>query len=286
MWHFISEQISQSIQQDFICNDIREIHAGESHHTYRIAGDKKRFFVKTNQKIYLSNFEAEAEGLEHLRQTQLFRVPKVICSGIVSDHSFLVLEHLTMTEGEPSDWYGAGRALAEFHKNNNQQMYGWQDDNYIGLTQQCNRWAKKWNQFYAEQRIGFMLQLLYEKGFALADIDKVVEAVKSLFAGYNPQASMLHGDLWQGNLGFNHHQLVLFDPAFYFGDRETDLAMTELFGRFPESFYRGYQDVWPVDPDYEYRKPIYQLYHILNHALMFGGQYLESAKITLKNLDA
>ncbi len=286
MWHFISEQISQSIGQDFICDDIREIPGGDSHQTFKIASENRRFFVKTNEKIYLSNFEAESEGLDHLRQCQLFKVPQVICSGVVSDHSFLVLEHLTMTEGEPSDWYSAGQALATFHKSHSQQMYGWQDDNYLGLTQQCNRWAKKWNYFYAEQRIGYMLQLLHEKGLLLADIDKVTDTIKSLFAGYNPQASMLHGDLWHGNLGFNRHQLVLFDPAFYFGDRETDLAMTELFGRFPSSFYRGYNEVWPLEQDYQYRKPIYQLYHILNHALLFGGQYIETAKLTLRNLDS
>lgn len=286
MWHFISEQISQTTQRDFICNEIREIQGGNSHGTFKISGENKRFLVKTNKKIYLSNFEAEAEGLAHLSQSELIRTPKVICVGVVSDHSFLVMEYISMTEGTHTDWYKAGQALADMHKNFSQKMYGWQTDNFIGLTPQANQWTKKWSHFYAEQRIGLMLQLLYEKGIQLVDIDKAVEVIKNLFAGHNPKASMLHGDLWQGNLGFNHQQLVLFDPAFYFGDRESDMAMTELFGRFPDNFYHGYADVWPLDHEYQYRKPIYQLYHILNHALLFGGHYLDSAKLTLKNLDS
>jgi fructosamine-3-kinase len=285
MWHFISEQISNSIKQDFICDDIREVKAGDSHKAYKISDGKQRFFVKTNEKIHLSNFEAEREGLEHLSKTQLIKVPKVICSGLVSDHSFLALEHISMTQGNETTWFHFGQALAKLHTNFTQQMYGWQEDNFIGLTPQPNHWQKKWGCFFAEQRIGFMLQLLFEKGHKLANIDSVVKSVKSLLAGHNPTPSMLHGDLWQGNTGFHNNQPVLFDPAFYFGDRETDIAMSELFGRFPENFYRGYADVWPLETDYQYRKPIYQLYHVLNHALLFGGQYIDSAKITLNNLD-
>lgn len=286
MWHFISEQISNCIQQDFICDDIREVKAGDSHKAYKISDGKQRFFVKTNEKSHFSNFEAEREGLEHLNDTKLFKVPKVICSGVVSDHSFLVLEHIAMTQGDDQSWFHFGQTLAELHKTHSQKMYGWQEDNFIGLTPQSNLWQKKWSCFFAEQRIGFMLQLLSEKGHTLANIDTVVESIKSLLAGHNPTSSMLHGDLWQGNAGFYKNQPVLFDPAFHFGDRETDLAMTELFGRFPQRFYQGYADVWPLEADYEYRKPIYQLYHVLNHAVLFGGHYIDSAKITLKNLDS
>jgi fructosamine-3-kinase len=285
MWHFISERISECIQQDFICDDIREVKAGDSHKAYKISDGKQHFFVKINEKIHLTNFEVEVDGLEHLSNTQLFKVPNFICTGLVSNHSFLVLEYINMSQGNEQSWFHFGQTLAELHKTQTQQMYGWQEDNFIGLTPQSNLWQKKWSCFFAEQRIGFMLQLLSEKGLVLANIDTVVESIKSLLTGHNPKPSMLHGDLWQGNAGFHKNQPVLFDPAFYFGDRETDLAMTELFGRFPVQFYQGYADIWPLEVDYEYRKPIYQLYHVLNHALLFGGHYIESAKITLKNLD-
>lgn len=286
MWHFISEQISQQIGKDFICDDIREVSDGDSHKAYKISDGRLRFFIKVNSKSNLPNFEAESEGLQHLQKTDLFRIPKVICSGTVAEHSFLVLEHITMHEGSVESWHRFGERLAKLHKHQTQEMYGWQDDNYIGLTPQPNKWDKKWCRFFAEQRIGFMLQLLAEKGHDLANIDHAVDAVQSLLNGHNPDASMLHGDLWQGNTGFHKDQPVMFDPAFYFGDREAELAMTELFSKFPPAFYEAYESVWPVDKDYQFRKTIYQLYHILNHALLFGGQYIQSAQATLRNLDA
>lgn len=286
MWHFISEQISQSIEHDFICDDIREISSGDSHNAYKISDGKQRFFVKTNNRNQLANFKAESEGLEHLQQAELFKVPKVVCCGVAIDHSFLVLEHITMDSGSTCAWFDFGKNLAELHLKQTQEMYGWQDDNFIGLTIQPNHWDKKWSRFFAEQRIGFMLQLLHEKGYALADIDRTVESVKRLLHGHNPVSSMLHGDLWQGNTGFHKQQAVMFDPAFYYGDREAEIAMTELFSKFPPAFYQGYDQVWPLDTDYQYRKSVYQLYHVLNHALLFGGHYVESAKATLKTLDS
>lgn len=286
MWHFISEQISQQIGKDFICDDIRDVNSGDSHQAYKISDGRQRFFVKTNSKSTLANFEAEAEGLNHLQQAQLFRIPKVICLGTVGEHCFLVLEHITMTSGNAQNWYSFGEKLARLHQSQTQEMYGWQEDNYIGLTPQPNKWDKKWSRFFAEQRIGFMLQLLAEKGQNLADIDTVVDSVQNLLNGHTPTASMLHGDLWQGNTGFHKEQAVMFDPAFYFGDREADLAMTELFSKFPQAFYDGYESVWPIEEDYAYRKTVYQLYHLLNHALLFGGHYIQSAQATIKNLDA
>ncbi|MGJ8682269.1 fructosamine kinase family protein [Paraglaciecola sp.] len=286
MWHFISEQISQSINTDFICDDVRDIPEGDSHQTFRISDGKHRFFVKVNEKIQLTNFQAEAEGLEHLNKIELFKVPKVITHGVVSNHSFLVLEYIHMQQGDDKGWRNFGHLLATMHREHKQEMFGWQDDNYIGRTPQYNKWQKNWSQFYAEQRIGYQLQRLAEKGHQLANIEKVIESVKTLLGGHNPESSMLHGDLWQGNTGFFKNQAVLFDPAFHYGDRETDLAMTELFGRFPEEFYQGYNDNWPLSTDYQYRKPIYQLYHTLNHALLFEGHYLDSAKTMLKNLDS
>jgi fructosamine-3-kinase len=286
MWHFISEQISEQIGTDFICDDIRGITSGNSHQAYRISDGKHRFFVKINEKHLLENFEAEAEGLRHLYQSEIIRVPKIICLGTVSDHSFLVLEYINLSQGDGQSWQHFGQQLAELHRSQTQQMYGWQEDNFIGLTPQPNRWHKKWGQFFAEQRIGYMLQLLAEKGHKLVDIDLVVNSVSTLLAGHNPVSSMLHGDLWQGNCGFSKDKVVIFDPAFYYGDRETDIAMTELFSKFPPAFYVGYENEWPVDEDYQYRKNIYQLYHLLNHALLFEGNYLQSAKALLKNLDA
>ncbi|GAA0859209.1 fructosamine kinase family protein [Aliiglaciecola litoralis] len=286
MWHFISDQISQQIGEDFICDDIREGKPGDSHSTYRISDGKRRFFIKINDFEKIPQFEAEAQGLKHMQQADIFKVPEVICLGQIEDKSYLVLEYLTLLQGDEQEWFDFGDRLAQLHQSQTQEMYGWQEDNFIGLTPQPNRWSKKWSQFFAEQRIGFMLQLLAEKGHKLADIDRVVTSVHDLLAGHNPPSSMLHGDLWIGNTGFNKNRAVLFDPAFHYGDRETDLAMTELFNKFPNAFYQGYTQRWPISEHYQYRKTVYQLYHILNHALLFEGQYLKSAEAILKNLDS
>jgi fructosamine-3-kinase len=286
MWHYIGQQISQQIQQKFNCDEVRQVTSGDSHRAFTVSDGKQHFFIKINEKLHLANFNGEVEGLEHLTSTELFKIPKVICTGTVSDHSFLVLEYIQIESGTKDNWFQFGQNLAQLHKNHTQKMYGWQEDNFIGLTVQPNCWQNNWSVFFSEQRIGFILQLLLEKGHDLADIDRVVNTVKSLLKGHHPKASMLHGDLWQGNTGFHKGQPVLYDPAFYFGDRETDLAMSELFGRFPDPFYQGYSDKWPIDADYLFRKPVYQLYHVLNHALLFGGHYLNSARSTLKNLDS
>jgi fructosamine-3-kinase len=152
------------------------------------------------------------------------------------------------------------------------------------MTPQLNKVSDTWADFYAESRIGHMLHLLANQGIRFVDIDAAVEHIKALLKEHTPVSSMLHGDLWRGNVGFFKQQAVLFDPAFYFGDRETDIAMTELFGRFPTPFYTGYNNTWQLDAGYQKRKPLYQLYHILNHALMFGGHYMQSAKDTLMHL--
>ncbi|GAA6186311.1 MULTISPECIES: fructosamine kinase family protein [Alteromonadaceae] len=284
MWHFVSDQISQILNQEFICDDIREITEGDSHSAYRITDGHKRFFVKLNDEDKISNFSAEAEGLEHLAQANIIKVPKVICFGVCENKSYLVLEYLRLVAGNEKNWFDLGSKLATMHQTQTQKMYGWQEDNFIGLTPQPNRWSKKWAQFFAEQRIGYMLQLLAENGHHIAAIDDVVESVEKLLHGHNPPASMLHGDLWIGNTGFQHDSPVVFDPAFYFGDRETDIAMTELFNKFPVTFYQGYNSIWPLTEHYAYRKQVYQLYHILNHALLFGGNYLQTAKSLLRNM--
>jgi fructosamine-3-kinase len=285
MWHFISEQIGLQLDSDFICSDIRNLAGGHTHQAFKITGGRRRFFVKINQHQNIQMFHSEAEGLNHLRVTGLLKIPRVICLGTVGRHSFIVLEYFNLTPGDNQTWFAFGQQLAKQHREHTQNMYGWQSDNYIGATIQVNQWHKNWNFFFAEQRIGYLLQLLAEKGFKLAKIDAVIESVKQLLAGHNPVSSMLHGDLWQGNVGFHNLNPVVFDPALYYGDRETDLAMSELFSRFPNPFYDGYQAIWPLETQYQYRKPVYQLYHLLNHALIFGGHYVESAKVLLKNME-
>ena len=283
MWHFISEKISDCIHHDFICDDIREVSGGDSHRAFKISDGRKRFFVKIDDESSAPHFEAEAKSLALLQQAADVKIPKVICTGVANQNSYLVLEHLNLSDGESTDWYEMGKQLAKLHLHT-EQHYGCHFNNFIGKTAQVNPWTDDWASFFSDFRIAKLLQLMANRGIRFLDIDKAREQIYELLKGYQPKASLLHGDLWRGNVAFFKHAPVIFDPASYFGDRETDLAMSELFGAFPQTFYQGYEAIWPLSEGYQQRKPIYQLYHILNHALMFGGHYMDAAKTTLNKI--
>ncbi|WP_236503334.1 fructosamine kinase family protein, partial [Tychonema sp. BBK16] len=157
-------------------------------------------------------------------------------------------------------------------------VFGWDISNTIGSTVQINNWTGNWAEFWAEHRIGYQLKLAKSRGGNFAQEERLLKLIPALLAGYEPKSSLVHGDLWGGNAGVTSAgEPVIFDPATYFGDREVDLAMTELFGGFPAEFYRGYNQVWPLDSGYEKRKTLYNLYHILNHFNLFGGSYASQA---------
>lgn len=284
MWHFISEKISEALDIEFVCDDIREISGGDTHSSFKISNDKKRFFVKINSPDTLPQFEAEIDGLSYLNKTELFFVPHPICSGIIENKSYLVLEYISMQEGTKDDWFTFGQQLARMHQQWTSDTYGWHINNFIGLTPQLNTPCQSWAEFFVEYRIRYLMKMLQKQGYSIADINDTCKCISSLLHGHTPQSSLVHGDLWSGNVAFHKAHPVLFDPAIYYGDRETDIAMTELFGGFNASFYKGYNATYPLDEEYKLRKPIYQFYHILNHALLFGGHYLENAKSIIRQL--
>ncbi|MDN4501423.1 fructosamine kinase family protein [Alteromonadaceae bacterium BrNp21-10] len=287
MWSHICQHISEVTQSNFACNKPKLLSIGQANQCYELACDEQQYFVKLAEKRFFNQLEAEVVNLVGLQKSQHFMVPKVICSGQVSTKSYLVLELLQLSKTvDEEDYHAFGMSLAKLHQFEPAQMYGWQEDNYIGPTVQPNQWHKKWSSFFAEQRIGYQLQLLKDVGHSFGDIDNIIANIKQLLHHYQPQASLLHGDLWHGNCGFIAQQPCIFDPACYYGDRETDIAMAELFGHFPTAFYKGYDAIWPLDSGYSYRKPIYQLYHVLNHALMFGDPYIASANSILINLES
>ena len=168
-----------------------------------------------------------------------------------------------------------GRMLAEAHRKRGPR-FGWHRDNYIGTTPQQNGWCDDWAEFWRERRLRPQLALAQRSGFDLG----VVE-VDGILENHEPHPSLLHGDLWRGNAGFTSDGPVVFDPAVYYGDREADLAMTELFGRFPPEFYAAYEKAYPLERGYELRKELYHLYHLLNHLNLFGAGYLEQVQRTL-----
>jgi fructosamine-3-kinase len=230
-------------------------------------------------------FAAEALGLKQIHATKTIRVPEPICWGIAEKSSYLVLEWLEFGGGNSQSWEKMGRNLAHLHQVSLSDRFGWHCNNTIGSTPQINTISNNWADFFAHQRIGYQLRLAKERGGNFPDEDQVIPAISEILSQHQPHPSLVHGDLWSGNAAITvDGEPVILDPATYWGDREVDLAMTELFGGFPAAFYRGYNDVFPLDAGYQKRKTLYNLYHILNHFNLFGGGYASQANRMLQEI--
>jgi protein-ribulosamine 3-kinase len=246
------------------------------HRCYRaIIGGAERF-IKLNDARFADAFAAEADGLEALRAAGV-RAPQPYQHGARGDYAFLVLEFVELrTSG---DWAALGRLLAGTHRHTGPR-FGWTRDNTIGSTPQRNGWCDDWMTFFGERRLRPQLALAARNGFHF-EVGEGLEILR----GHRPQPSLLHGDLWSGNAAFTPDGApVLFDPAVYYGDREADLAMTDLFGGFPREFYAAYQEAYPLEAGYALRKRLYNLYHLLNHLNLFGGGYAAQVRSTLRLL--
>lgn len=255
---------------------------------WRIEDGAQRCFVKLNRAALASMFEAEAEGLREIDAAGGVRVPRPVCTGNHGGYAFLVLEYLDL--GARVDAAAAerfGRGLAAMHGAVGAR-FGWHRDNTIGSTPQENAPADDWVGFWRERRLGFQLALAARNGHGgrlQARGERLLDAFPALFEGYRPEPSLLHGDLWGGNFGVTRDGVpVVFDPAVYYGDREADIAMTELFGGFDPRFHAAYREAWPLDPGYRVRRLLYNLYHILNHLNLFGGGYRAQAEAMIDEL--
>lgn len=244
-----------------------------------LAGGARRYFIKTNRTDLAWMFEAEAEGLDEILKSRSLRAPRPICHGIAGNSAYLALEYLDLGgHGDPAEM---GRQLAAMHRHTTGQ-FGWKQNNTIGSTPQNNPWTQDWVEFLREHRLGFQLGLAVQNGLGnklRKSGEMLLACLGNFFRDYQPVPSLLHGDLWGGNAAFTRSgEPVIFDPAVYFGDREADLAMTELFGGFNADFHSAYQEAWPLDAGYSTRKTLYNLYHILNHANLFGGGYIAQSE--------
>lgn len=241
---------------------------------YRVSIGSVIRFLKTNSTDHAHGFAAEAEGLAALRDAGT-RAPAPLAHGVAGKRAYLLMEWLDLSASR--DFAALGRMLAAVHRRS-AARFGWPGDNCIGGTPQVNGWRDDWSSFWMERRLKPQFALAQRNGFRIA-----LPSVKVL-ERHRPMPSLLHGDLWSGNAGFTPDGPVVFDPAVYYGDREADLAMTELFGGFPRAFYEAYHEAWPLDPGYQRRKHLYNLYHLLNHLNLFGGGYLPQVESTLRLL--
>jgi len=277
-WQSITSHIEQASSRPFRDYSHRSIPGGSINAAYLLESAGQRYFVKTNRSGMLDMFEAEARGLNEMSASYSIRVPKALCWGDDGTHSYIVLEYLDLSGR--ADQAQLGMQLADMHAVMS-DAFGWHIDNTIGDTPQPNEYSNDWVQFWRDQRLGFQLQLAGENGYGgevLSLGEKLLLQMPILFEGHDVEPSMLHGDLWGGNVaGLADGTPVIFDPAFYYGDREADLAMTYLFGGFGPDFYASYQNASPLDEGFALRKTFYNTYHILNHMNMFGGGYRNQA---------
>jgi len=274
MWTEIADYITNVTEKDFSVNNCRSVSGGCINQGYAVSDRHRTYFVKLNQASQVAMFETEAIGLKQMLATATICVPKPICWGIANEYAYIVLEWLELGRGDPQSWQEMGRHLAAMHSSTNSKRFGWEQNNYIGSTPQINSWTANWAEFYAKHRLGAQFQQAVRRGGHFPQQERLLAAIPQLLAEHQVQPSLVHGDLWGGNAAFTVvGEPVIFDPAVYFGDREVDIAMTELFGGFPAAFYCGYNEAFPLASDYERRKTLYNLYHILNHFNLFGGSY-------------
>lgn len=287
-WHSIIQHISQVTGRPFTLNQHSAVSGGSINSAAVLQGDDGVcYFVKTNRTGRAVMFAAEAKGLAELAGSACIRVPRAVCFGDDGDRSYIVLEYLDMKSS--ADQALLGEQLAAMHRHT-AEHFGWEIDNTIGATFQPNTKSDDWLTFWREQRLGFQLQLAAENGYG-GELQRLGEAVlsgmASLFTGHEPEPSVLHGDLWGGNVaGLSDGTPVIFDPALYYGDRETDIAMTSVFGGFAPDFYAAYENAWPLDEGFAVRKTLYNSYHIINHLNMFGGGYHGQAISMLEQVRA
>lgn len=285
MWTEIARAIAGETGKNFEIVNTKSVSGGCINQGYKISGDSADYFVKLNDASQVEMFAAEAIGLEQMYATQTITVPQPICWGTSGNNSYIVLQWLDLGRGNNQSWTEMGRQLAAMHRQGTRNSFGWERNNTIGSTPQINTPMDNWADFFAEQRIGYQLKLAKRRGGSFPDTVKVVDAVRERLSDRQPSASLVHGDLWSGNAAITADgSPVILDPATYYGDRETDVAMTELFGGFPAAFYDGYNEAWQLDSGYQQRKSIYNLYHILNHFNLFGGGYANQAKRTIDGI--
>jgi len=261
---------------------VEPVTGGDINEAARLTTERSRYLVKWNPAPLPRIFACEAQGLELLAQAGAIRVPTVYGYGEPEDGrpGFIVMEWLEPPAGGFDQERFAvrfGRQLAALHRMT-ASSYGLDHDNYIGSLPQPNGPMDRWVDFYRERRLGFQAALARRRGHLSGERARRMERLMARLERWIDEGtvspSLLHGDLWSGNYIVGPQgEPVLIDPAVYYGHREVELAFTELFGGFPERFYRAYEEAFPLDPGYEERRPLYQLYYLLVHLNLFGEAY-------------
>jgi fructosamine-3-kinase len=269
-------------------SDIFPLSGGSISNTYRITfADKETYLLKTNSQDHGDMFIKEEHGLQELKKAGAIRVPEVL----YSDSGFILLEFINSAPKVNNFFEEFGRKFALLHKYTSNE-FGFYENNYIGSTPQINKpdnsSTLNWVSFYFTNRLLFQFRLLEKNGYADSALrnafSKLEQKIDQIIPESDASQSLLHGDLWGGNyMSDENGNSCLIDPAVYYGHREADLAMTRLFGGFPQSFYNSYNETFPLQEGWQYRENIYKLYHVMNHLNLFGGGYYSQTLALMKS---
>lgn len=281
----IATSISAAIRQKFSITKLNTLAGGCINTAYAVNDGDRYFFIKLNTARSLFMFEAEYQALLELENANTLRVPHPISTGHYDKYAWLAMEYLPLQND--GNHHKLGEQLAAMHKVT-RDRFGWDRDNTIGSTLQINTPGDDWLEFFRHNRLEYQLKLAAAKGYT-GSLQKagatLVDCMDDFFSDYTPVPSLLHGDLWSGNYAFiENGDPVLFDPALYYGDREADIAMTELFGGFSNDFRSSYESCWPLDDGFKTRRHLYNCYHVLNHLNLFGGGYARQAEDMMMRL--
>ncbi len=287
----LARALGEAIGKPFEIRSLEPVAGGCIHRAFRVEGDTPRgdgrYFAKSSDLDRAPLLAAEAEGLAALREAGAVRVPNTIFQGDDGEAAWLVLEWLELAALDAASGAALGNALAAQHRLP-QAKFGWAHDNFIGASPQSNGWSEDWLAFWRDQRLHAQLRMAARNRLPSRMIDRgerLAADCGALLRGREARPSLLHGDLWSGNAAaLADGTPVAFDPAVYVGDREADIAMTELFGGFPADFHAAYRAASPLDDGYPVRRDLYNLYHVINHANLFAGGYVRQSEHAIERL--
>ena len=282
--HYLSVQLSQHLDQPINILNHKQVFGGDINQTFHLQTNIGSFFLKLNDGSLKDMFEKEFASLQLLYQTQTIKIPRPILYSEFENKIFLVTEFIQKGNSFKNFWQTFAEQLAALHKHSNYQ-FGLNTNNYIGSLHQQNNFCNTWSEFYATQRILPLARLAFNQNkFDKQDlslIEKLCDRFNELFPEEKP--SLIHGDLWSGNFMSNENGMpVIYDPAVYYGNREMDIAMSLLFGGFDRKFYDHYNDAFQLQQGWKERIQLCQLYPLLVHLILFGGNYYKSVIDILK----
>ncbi|HLP13341.1 MAG TPA: fructosamine kinase family protein [Flavobacteriales bacterium] len=277
----ITTELQKRFGESFVVKEVSPEFGGSINESFRLGTSQGHFFLKRNDaKKYPDMFRHEAAGLSLLKASTAFKIPEVILWGETDEHAFIVIEYIRKENNTTAFWKKFGYDLANMHKQTN-ETFGLHHSNYIGSLQQSNTKKQSWPDFFVSERLVPLVSMANQAGKLDIDTVKKFERLcfkmNELFPAEIP--ALLHGDLWSGNYMCTQGDVpAIFDPAVYYGHREMDLAMMHLFGGFHADTYKAYQEIYPLESGWKQRVDLCNLYPLLVHVNLFGGNYVKQVK--------